>query len=59
MLFYRGSVFSNFYVSPPFAFSLPAACQRAGFATDCAVCCAETAIMLCKACVMGDKAAVN
>ena len=59
VLFYSRSVFSNFYVTEPYVFTLPEACRQKDFPVHFQVRCAETAIMLCKACMMRDGEAVS
>ena len=59
MLFYKGSVFSNFHESDePFDFRIPRACRRTGAREVFPLRSAETGIMLCKATLFGDDAAV-
>lgn len=59
MLFYSRSAFSNFYsTQEPYVFQLPEIARRPGLPVSFHVRSAETCIMLCKACIMGDPAAL-
>jgi ribA/ribD-fused uncharacterized protein len=59
VLFYKGSVFSNFHESDePFDFRLPLAVRRTGAREVFSLRSAETGIMLCKATLFNDDAAV-
>ena len=59
VLFYRNHPFSNFWICERYVFVLPPCCRREGFPHEFRVVCAETAIMLTKAVLMGDRASMQ
>ena len=59
LLFYRGSVYSNFHIVSPYMFHIPLVCDEHGKHRAVEVKCAETAIMLCKASLMNDDVAME
>ena len=59
VLFYSRSAFSNFYLTQePYVFQLPEIARRPGLPASFHVRSAETCIMLCKAGIMDDRAAL-